>query len=73
MKNVFVVRLKHIRDHCQTNKISERSQDNYTAELHLIHSFIPSFIHPFIHSSVCFPSLSAVIYSVELERQGAEY
>ena len=37
-----------------------------------IHSAIHSSFCPFIHSAVRFPSLPAVIYSVELERQAAE-
>lgn len=49
-------------------------QDNcITGLVSFIHSLIHSSFGAFIHSAVCCPSLPAVIDSVELERQAAEY
>lgn len=60
----------------QTNRPDGVLKDNHIT-LALSHSFTPSsihsFIHPRIHSSPCFLSLPAVVYSVEPERQAAGY
>lgn len=66
---------QHIMGQRQTNRpdgVLER-QSHYVGSVSFIHSLIHSFIHPRIHSSPCFLSLPAVVYSVEPERQAAGY
>lgn len=72
----LTVCLHHIIGHClETNSPGfQLLQDNcITGLVSFIHSLIHSSFGTFIHSAVCCPSLPAVIYSVELERQAAEY
>lgn len=73
----FFVCLHHIIEHCLAITDLTFNYSKIVTLLDLCHSFIHSLIHssfcPFIHSAVRFPSLPGVIYSVELERQAAEY